>query len=128
MSSPLGTILANVFVGSQEALFLKKRTCRRLYYCRRLFFKSFKTRRSSVKFNSHLNQMNPALQFTSENEDNNQLPYLDVLVMRKSYNLLTILFRKPTFSCHYVRWSSFCHDTQKIRLVETLRIYSPSML
>ena len=48
-----------------------------------------------------------ALQFTSEGEANNQIPYLDVMVMRKNGKILTTVYRKATFSGQYVKWNSF---------------------
>ena len=42
--------------------------------------------------------MHPALQFTSEGEENNQISYWDVKVKRKNDKILTTVYRKATFS------------------------------
>ena len=70
IGSPLEPTLVNIFVASQEALLLMKRTCRPLYYCRHVdnCFAVFKMKEESVKFHRHLNQLHSALQFTFENE------------------------------------------------------------
>ena len=73
----------------------------------------------------------PALQFTSEGEENNQISYLDVMVIRKNGKILPTVFSKPTFSGQYVKWNCFCHESRKIPLIKTLtlralRICSPS--
>ena len=47
--------------------------------------------------------MHPVLQFTSEGEENNQIPYWDVMVMRKNDNILITVYRKVTFSGQYVK-------------------------
>ena len=109
MGSPLRATLANIFVGSQEAVLLEK-TSRPLFYWRYVddCFAVFKTKDESAQFHYHLNQMQPAaLQFTSEGEANNQIPYLYVMVMRKNGKILTTVYRKATFSGQYVKWNSF---------------------
>ena len=43
-----------------------------------------------------------ALPITSEGEENNQIPYLNFMVMRKIDKISTTVSRKPTFSGQYV--------------------------
>ena len=71
-----------------------------LVYCRDVddCFAVFKTEDESTQFHCHLNEMHPALQFTSEGEENNQIPYLDVIVIRKNGKNLTTVYRKASFS------------------------------
>ena len=73
IGSPLETTLANIFVGSREAVLLEKMS-KPLFYCRYVddCFAVFKTKDESTQFHCHLNQMHPALQFTSEGEENTQ--------------------------------------------------------
>ena len=75
-----------------------------------------------TSFLSHLNSLHPALVFTSEKEENNTLPFLDVLVEKDVVNnkFLTSVYRKPTFTGNYVRYDSFCHKRRKTSLVRTL--------
>ena len=49
----------------------------------------------------------PSLQFTSEVEVNNQIPYLDVMVIRKNGKILITVYRKPTFTGQHVKWNSY---------------------
>ena len=121
MGSPLGPTLANIFVGSQEAVLLEKMS-RPLFYCGYVddCFAVFKTKDESSQFHCHFNQMHSALQFTSEGEENDQITYLDVMVMCKNGKILNTVFRKPTFSgqcvkCPFVTiaakyiYSELCH-------------------
>ena len=71
-------------------------------------------------FLKHLNNLDPALQFTFEKEENDSLPFLDVLVEKSNTGFLTSVYRKPTFTGKYTRWNSFCPKQRKVNLVKTL--------
>ena len=45
---------------------------------------------------STLNSFNQNIQFTFEKETNNELPYLDMLLIRKDNKIITSIYRKPT--------------------------------
>ena len=64
--------------------------------------------------------MHSALKFTFEKEENDQRPFLDVLVEKSSEGFLISVFRKPTFTGHYFRWDSFGPTKRKTNLIETL--------
>ena len=51
-----------------------------------------------ISFLDALNSMHSALKFTFEKEENDQLPFLDVLVEKSKEGFLTSVFRKPTFT------------------------------
>ena len=79
-----------------------------------------------------LNGMHPSLTFTMEEENDNRLPYLDVMVIRSGTSFLTTIYRKPTFTDLYTLWQSFSSKQQKITLICSLvtrakRICSPSL-
>lgn len=86
-------------------------------------------------FFNHLNSLHPALEFTTELEENDALPFLDVLVEidRTKKKSFTSVYRKPTFTGSYVRFESFCHKRRKTSLIRTLlhrahQICSPEKL
>ncbi|XP_048250806.1 uncharacterized protein LOC125378866 [Haliotis rufescens] len=55
----------------------------------------------------HLNSQNPQMQFTMEEETNQQLPFLDVLVQKDNNNKLqTTVYRKPTHTDQYIHSAS----------------------
>ena len=70
-------------------------------------------------FHHQLNNLHERLKFTKE-EKSDSLPFLDVLVERTANGILTSVYRKPTFSGEYVRWSSFCDKRRKINIIKTL--------
>ena len=64
--------------------------------------------------------MHSSLKFTFEKEENDQLPFLDVLVEKSNEGFLTSVFRKPTFAGQYFCWDSFGPTKRKTSLIETL--------
>ena len=61
----------------------------------------FKYEAGCDTFLKRLNGLHPALQFTFEKEENNSLPFLDVLVEKSGAGFLTCVYYKPTFSGLY---------------------------
>ena len=111
MGSPLGPVLANIFVGYHEQRLSVKGSQKILLY-RRYVDETFSINRSeqhSREFLTELNNLYPTLQFTCEHEDNGTLPFLDVKVNKNqpseegtiSFN--TDVCRKPTFTGQYIR-------------------------
>ena len=56
-----------------------------------------------------------------EKEQNNELPYLDVLVKRKNTELVTTVYKKETFTGNSLNFQSHCNLNGKINLLRTLR-------
>ena len=67
-----------------------------------------------------MNEQHTNMNFTSESELNNALPFLDVNVSRLSGHFVTSVYRKPTFSGVYTNFSSYIPMTYKLSLVSTL--------
>ena len=53
-----------------------------------------------------------------EEENNNKLPFLDVLVERCDFSFLTYVYRKPTFTGLYLSWDSFAPRSRKLNLIK----------
>jgi hypothetical protein len=49
-------------------------------------------------FLSHLNSLQPFIQFTIEIESDSEIAFLDVLVIREETTLTTKVYRKPTYT------------------------------
>ena len=114
----MGNILAGIFVGYNESLlFLNSK--RPLKYRRYVddIFSAFDSKNECDEFLKDLNNMHPSLQFTVELEENNQLPFLDILIEKSDNHFITSVYRKPTFSGLYQRWDSFCSEKTKRSLV-----------
>ena len=133
MGSPLGPVLANVFVGYCESRMDKIKWPQ--LYVRFVddSFTYFETRRDSEAFLDELNDVHPALRFTCEHEDCNKLSFLDVLVEKTCEGVVTSVYRKPTFTGQYIMYDSYCSSQYKTNLVRNLadrarRICSESKL
>ena len=59
------------------------------------------------------------MKFTSENEIDNSLSFLDVNVSRDNNQFITSVYRKPTFSGVLSHFDSFIPKTYKIGLIST---------
>ena len=115
--SLLGTALANIFVGFQEAR-LFEITNMPLSYKRYVedTFVIFSLRSESRRFFHTIKQLHPGLTFTCDFEHNNSLPFLHVFVERTNFGVQTSIYRKLTFTGSYTWWRSSC----KITLLKTL--------
>ena len=133
MGSPLGPVLANIFMGFCEAKIPADRWP--LFYNRFVddTFSVFLSEAQSQDFFELLNDLHPSLSFTVEGEQNNRLPFMDVLVERVDGTFVRTVYRKPTFTGLYTRWDSFTATSHKVNLIKSLtsrarRICSPTAL
>ena len=134
MGSPLGPILANIFVGfHEEQLFRSSKSP--VLYLRYVddTFALFDSREEGDEFLQKLNNLHPFLKFTREDEADGKLSFLDVLIERKDNSFITSVYRKPVCNGEYIPWSSFCPKSRKIGLISCLlkraiKICSPERL
>ena len=124
MGSPLGPTLANIFLGHNEIKWLSDcpDAFKPTYYRRYVddIFLLFKDYESVNQFQTYMNSRHPNMNFTSENEIDDALPFLDIFVSRNNSNFVTSVYRKPTFSGVYTHYSSFLPTIYKTGLVSTL--------
>ena len=110
MGSPLGPILANIFMSHLESTALHKFHGNKPIYYKRYVddtFLIFSNEQDSISFFEHMNCQHPNISFTIETENDDCLPFLDVLVSRKDGSLETSVYRKSTFSGLYMKYDSF---------------------
>ena len=120
MGSPLGPVLANIFVGHCES---KIDDSRWLLLYNRFVDDTFSIFNSWVECNdffSLLNGLHASLQFTMESDSDGCLPFMDILITRRSEGLIRSLCRKTTFTGLYLCWDSFSPSDQKINLIRSL--------
>ena len=134
MGSPLGPILANIFVGFHEDRLFKSAQ-KPIAYFRYVddTFVLFDSKNKIDDFHAELNKLHDSLVFTKENEVNDSLAFLDVHIERNHGSFITTVHRKSTFTGDYIPWSSFCPTKQKLNLISclthrALKICSPSKL
>ena len=135
MGSPLGPVLANIFLGFWEDRIPNEmwpRMYRRFVHVDDTF-SVVDLRERVLQFLDCLNGLHKALKFIMESEEEGQLPFLDVLVMKEAGKFATTIYRKPTFTGLYTRWDSYCATSQKIALLRSLtqrgkKICSPQHL
>ena len=126
MGSPLGPVLANIFLGFWEDR-IPNEMWPGMY--RRFVDDTFSvvhSRECALQFLDCLNGLHKALKFTMESEEEGQLPFLEVLVMKEAGKFATTIYRKPTFT-------GLCATGQKIALLRSLtqrakKICSPQHL
>ena len=70
-------------------------------------------------FHRHLNSVEPSVKFTVETEADEQIPFLDVLVIRNDDGSIdTTVYRKPT---HTGRYLNFYSDSPRAHLEAVVR-------
>ena len=68
----------------------------------------------------HINSINTHLKFTKEEEENNCLPFLDVLVTRNDGCLETSVYRKTTHTDRLLDFNSYHPLSHKKSVVKSL--------
>ena len=69
----------------------------------------------------HMNSIQPSIQFTMEKEQDNILPFLDVLVTRTEQGFRSFMYREPTFTGQYLNFNSNHPYTVKKGIVRCLQ-------
>ena len=99
MGSPLGPVLANLFMGYHEKDWLQEFDIGEVLLYRRYvddIFCMFKYEIDAEKFFKYLNSKHPNIKFTMEKENNKVLPFLDVLVKNEGRTFTTSVYSKKT--------------------------------
>ena len=124
MGSPLGPILANIFLCYHEKKWLENcpEEFKPMKYVRYVddTFLLFWDESHVDLFQEYLNQQHINIRFTVEKEENDCLPFLDVEVTRRDTEFITGTYRKPTFSGMYSDYRSLIPSEYKVGLVTTL--------
>ena len=121
MGSPLGRILAGVFIVKLENTLVPKlkqhiKNWRRYVDDTFLYVKN-----SSIEYVwSVLETFRFKIKFTYEKEVNNTLPFLYILFIRNSDHIQTIVYRKETKNDLYLHWHVFAPISWKRATLRTL--------
>ena len=124
MGSCLGPSFANAFLCFHEENWLNDcpASFRPALYKRYVddTFLLFRNRDHVPLFLNYLNNKHVNINFTCDLEENNSLPFLDVLVTRENHKAVTSVYRKPTFTGLGTHFSSFIPRLFKINAIKTL--------
>ena len=117
MGSPLGPILANIFLSHHEENWLNKRPIRfkPSFYRRYVgdIFVLFQSSESAVSFRKYMSSKHQNINCTVEKENAALLSFLDVKICHKNCKFVTSVYRKPTFSGVFTNYETFIPTYQK---------------
>ena len=123
MGSPLGPVLANIFMCHFEEKWVFNASVHPSFWYRYVdgTFTMFDSKDTANEFLRYLNSRHNSIKFTIEFEQDNETPFLDILVKRCPDNsFMTSVYRKKTFTGLYTKWDSFTPRKYKINLIRTL--------
>ena len=105
MGSPLGPTLANIFMGYLEYS-VSPSSSSQIIYIRYMddCLVISKTKEENEVLFDKLNSLHSMISFTREIEENNELPFLDILIMKNNINFQTTIYRKTTFTGQYLNY------------------------
>ena len=121
MGSPLGPLVANVFLCSIEEQLERENKLPSFY--RRYVddtLSSVPDIQSATTFLATLNKCHPSIHFTMEIADSNKLPFLGMMIEKKDCELVTSVYRKPTNNGLLLHFQSHVDMRYKKSLIRTM--------
>ena len=124
MGSPLGSVLANIFMGFQESTWLNECNLNKRKFYLRYFndiLAAFDNEQDSLNFFSFLNHRHPNIKFTIEKEINHSIAFLDVFISGiHNQNVTLQTYHKSTYAGLLLSFKSFTSFSYKISLIKCL--------
>ena len=121
MGSPLGPVLADIFMIELEKSLLPELTSYISYWKRYVDDTICFIKIEYVdNILSVLNGFDNNIKFTVEEEKEGMLPFLDVLICRNDKSIETTVYRKSTNNDIYLNWKAFAPDTWKRETLKAL--------
>ena len=124
MGSPLSPVIANLYLESMEETAILSAPFKPKLWVRYVddTFVIWPHGPDRLRsFHQHLNKQHPKIQFTVEEEKDDQLPFLDVLVSKEGGRLLTSVYRKPTHTERYIPYHSHHHPRTTTGVLRCMR-------
>ena len=121
IGSPLGPVLRNIFVVQLERTIVpylsdKTKLWKRYVDDTIAFVKTDEIKNVLSSLNSYYSN----IPFTMEIEQNNQIPFLDVLLIRNVETISKTVYHKVTNTDIYINWKSFSPNNWKLETLKTL--------
>lgn len=124
MGSPLSPIVANLFMEKFEKKALDSYPLKPKSWVRFVDDTSVNWPHGENELNNfldHLNSMSEDIKFTMEVEENNWIPFLDILLIRRNDGSIGHkVFRKKAHTDSYLHADSHHHPAQKMGVLQTL--------
>ena len=116
MGSPLGPVLANIFMVHLEEEMIPRLTGEMVSWYRYVDDTFTFIKEDKIKYvQETLNSFHPDISFTYEEEVDNKISFLDVLVTRKPDGYFdTEVYRKKTDNSIYIHWEAYATSSWKI--------------
>ena len=124
MGSPIGPVLANLFMGCYETLWLDTfQECEIILYRRYVddIICLFNCESDTDQFFEFLNTQHPNIKFTFEKQVNKQVSFLDVLVTNDGDQFCTSVLCKETAINLFTNFLGFTLFSYKVRLIRIVR-------
>ena len=123
MGSPLGPVLANLFMGYREKKWLQEFDKGKVLMYKRYvddIFCMFGNEKDAENFFEFLNCRHKNIKFTIEKESNKFLSFLDILIKNEGNRFSTSVYRKKTSIGLFTQFHSFTPMSYKIGLIRCL--------
>ena len=121
MGSPLGPVIVGIFMVDLEGNVIPKLSTHMTKWKRYVDDTVTCIKSSSINYvQSVLNSFHKSITFTFEEEEDNKIPFLDVLILRNGSSIETTVYRKFTHNDVYLHWDSFSPNSWKVGSLKTL--------
>ena len=123
MGSPLSPVLANIYMEYFEEMTLRSTSLKPSLWLRYVddTFILWSHQEDVQILLDDVNSIRRSIQFTMEKDQDNKLPFLDVLVTRTEHGFRSSVYRKPTFTGQYLNFNSHHPYTVKKGIVRCLQ-------
>ena len=129
MGSPVSPVVANLCMEAIEDMAINTTPVPPKVWKRYVDDSFCIIKRNAVdSFHNSLNGIDQHISFTIEEENNNQIAFLDTLVTRKDNTLIVEVYRKPTHTNRYLDFYSHHDKRHKISAAETLLYRATNLL
>lgn len=123
MGSPLAPTLANIFIHELELQYMNRLNelgvNNWLRYVDDIFL-LIKDKKCCETILDFLNNIHPSIKFSSQQENDNELSFLDIKIKRTINGYKTSIYRKPTFTGVMINWNSLTSRSYKTALIKCL--------
>ena len=121
LGSPLAPVLAGIFMVELERAVIPKLSQLLQFWKRYVYDNICFVRNGYQEFVlSCLNSFHNSIQFTYETEKENEISFLDILIIRSRQKIETRVYRKSTNTDIYIHWNSNAPSSWKRSTLKTL--------